>query len=112
MELSNNHRCVRISKQQSDKDNPYSIFNSEALQGALKKLRPNAFKLWTYLNANANNYVFAFSSAAFRGITGMAQNTYRAAWDELIDRGYLLFVDDLGNGLSGYIFLERGMAAH
>lgn len=42
----------------------------------------------------------------------MAANTYRGAWDELVDKGYLLFVDDLGNGLSGYIFLERGMAAH
>lgn len=112
MVLSNNQRCVRISKQQSDKDNPYSIFNSESLQGALKKLRPNAFKLWAYLNANANNYIFAFSSTSFRGITGMAANTYRGAWDELVDKGYLLFVDDLGNGLSGYIFLERGMAAH
>lgn len=41
----------------------------------------------------------------------MAQNTYRAAWDELVNRGYLLFVDDLGNGLSGYIFSETGTAA-
>ena len=31
MELSNNQRCIRISKQKSDKDNPYSIFNYKAL---------------------------------------------------------------------------------
>lgn len=111
MELSNNQRCIRISKQKSDKDNPYSIFNYDALQGALKNLKPNSFKLWAYLNANANNYVFAFSSAAFRGVTGMAANTYRGAWQDLVDKGYLVFVDDLGNGLSGFIFLEKGMAA-
>ena len=111
MELSTNQRCIRISKQQSNKDNPYSIFNYDALMGALKKLKPNSFKLWAYLNANADNYTFAFSSSVFRGVTGMAQNTYRGAWEDLVNRGYLVFVDDLGNGLSGYIFLERGIAA-
>ena len=111
MVLSNNQRCVRITKEKSDRENPYSIFNIAALQGALKNLKPNAFKLWAYLNANADNYVFGFSSQVFRGVTGMAQNTYRAAWDELVNRGYLLFVDDLGNGLSGYIFSETGTAA-
>lgn len=111
MTLTSNQRCVRISKQKSDKDNPYSIFNYDALQGALKNLKPNTFKLWAYLNANSNDYLFAFSSQVFRGVTGMAQNTYRGAWDELVDKGYLLFVNDLGNGLSGYVFLERGTAA-
>lgn len=111
MVLSNQQHCIRVVKAQSDKDNPYTLFNAAALKGALK-LKPNSFKLWAYLNANANNYTFAFSSSVFRGVTGMSQNTYRAAWDDLVNRGYILFTDDIGNGLQGFIFLEEGMAAH
>lgn len=110
MQINGNQRCIRVAKGQSDRSNPYAIFNRAALQGALK-LPPNTFKLWSYLNANGDGYIFALSSQEFMKFSGMSQNTYNAAWKELINRGYILPVDDIGNGLRGYIFSEVATAA-
>ena len=105
--LYSNQKAVRIIKSPSNADNPYSIFNNAALEGALKNLKPNAFKLWAVLNANQNNYELGFSPAHFSAMTNIHADTARAAFKELIDKGYLVEVE-LRNNLSGYLFIEEG----
>lgn len=105
LQLAANQKAVHIVKAESNSKNPYSIFNLSALEGAMKKLNPNAFKLWAYLNANQNNYEFGLSNKALKEATGMCKNTYYAAVNELIDKEYLVKVE-LRENLPGYLFFE------
>lgn len=108
IQLATNQHLVKINKAQADKYNPYCIINAAALQKAMSTLKPNTFKLWAYLSANQNEYEFAFSSSDFRGAAHMSYNTYKAAWQELKDKGYLIWVDELRPSIGGYIFQEGG----
>lgn len=77
-------------------------------------LRPSAFKLWCYFNANQQGYEFAFSSKDFRekakGKEGknkiMSTQAYRDAWNELVEKKYLEYLDEIRPGVSGYVFHE------
>ena len=102
-----NQKAVRIIKSTSDAAHPYAIFNNSALEGALKNLKSNAFKLWAILNANQNNYELGFSPAHFAAMTNTHVDTARAAFKELIDKGYLVEVE-LKENLNGYLFIEQG----
>lgn len=102
-----NQKAIRVIKSTSDATHPYAIFNNSALEGALKNLKPNAFKLWAILNANQNNYELGFSPAHFAAMTNAHTDTARAAFKELIEKGYLVEVE-LRENLSGYLFIEQG----
>ena len=102
--LHSNQRGIRIVKQVSDTNNPYSIFNVAATHKALK-LPPNAFKIWAYLNLNANNREFGLSTKDLCEVCNMSKPTVLAAIRTLIDEGYLVEVELYPN-LTGYLFLE------
>ena len=111
--LRPNQKAIRVIKADSNKDNPYSIFNYAALQKALSSLPPVAFKIWCYLNAHTNEYEFGLSSADVRkvcrnrGSKELPKKTYDAAIQALIDEGYLVKVELYPN-LTGYLFIENG----
>lgn len=71
----------------------------------MKNLKPSAFKLWGYLNSNQMNYEFGLSSADAQKVCNFSYNTYAAAVNELIEKGYLVAVELYPN-LTGYLFLE------
>lgn len=105
--LYSGQKAIRTIKAESNKDNPYSIFNMAALEGAMKRLKPNAFKLWCYLNRHQTNYEFGLSAVDACQACGIAKNTYLAAVKELIEKGYLVEVE-LYENLTGYLFIESG----
>ena len=103
--INGNQKAIRVKKALSDKDHPYAIFNLEQMRYAATVLSPNAYKVWSFLNANQDNYEFALSSKQFTGI--MNQNTYRSGVNELIDKGFLRKAALYPN-FEGYIFVEGG----
>ena len=106
IKLASNQRLVKIDKAASDKNNPYTIFNLSALQRAMS-LKPNTFKLWCYLNSNQMGYEFAFSSTIFKEMAHMSHQTYLTAWNELVEKGYLEYVDEMRPNIGGYVFHEE-----
>ena len=47
-----NQKTIRIEKEQANKNNPYTIYNLNALKSAMLDLKGEAFKLWCYLDKN------------------------------------------------------------
>ena len=47
-----NQKTIRIEKEQANKDNPYTIYNLNALKSAMLDLKGETFKLWCYLDKN------------------------------------------------------------
>lgn len=42
---------------------------------------------------------------------GVTKNTYLAAWKDLIDKGYIIHVDEIRPGIEGWVFLEGGCSS-
>lgn len=110
IKLASNQRLVKIDKAASNKTNPYAIFNLSALQRAMS-LKPNTFKLWCYLNANQHGYEMPFAREKYLEWAGVTKNTYLAAWKDLIDKGYIIHVDEIRPGIEGWVFLEDGCSS-
>lgn len=66
-------------------------------------LPANAFKLWVYLDKNANNYEFALSCVDYCHWSGASASTYHRAIQELKNQHYL--VED-SRRKNTYIFYE------
>lgn len=105
--LYSNQKAIRIAKTECNKDNPYAVINLAALEGAMKALKPNAFKVWCYLCRNQTNYEFALSGMEVQTKCNMSDKTYRSAVNELIEKQYLVEVE-LYEGLTGYLFIDKG----
>ena len=85
-----NQKTVNTIKENSNKDNKYSIFNLEALQCAMIDLKGESFKLWCYINKNQSGYTFALSKVdAIKWGIG-SKSSYDRAVKELIDKKYLV----------------------
>ena len=105
--LYSNQKAIRIAKTESNKDNPYAVINLAALEGAMKALKPNAFKVWCYLCRNQTNYEFALSGTEVQSKCNISKITYDNAVKELIEKQYLVEVE-LYDGLTGYLFIDKG----
>lgn len=84
-----NQRKIIIEKAQSNKNNLYAIVNLKALNNAMLSLNGEAFKMWMYFNKNQDKYSFDLSrkNALESGIG--SESSYRRAFSELVNKGYL-----------------------
>lgn len=95
-----NQKTIRIEKEQASKDNPYAIYNLNALKTAMLTLKGEAFKLWCYLDKNQNGYTFALSKVDALNWGIGSKSSYDRAVKELIEKGYL--VNITGNSYNFY----------
>lgn len=106
MKLVANQREIKVNKSATDKTNLYTVNNLEALDEAAFLLQSKAgFKLYMYIAKNQHNYTFALSSKDFCGWSGCGMTAYRAAFQELIEQGYLIPKED--NTQTKYIFYDK-----
>jgi hypothetical protein len=98
-----NQRHVIISQLPRDKDNIYAMFNVDALNLAMQNLKHNGLRMWLYLNKNQNGYGFGLSPAAAKKAFGIAESSYHAGVNELIEKQYLVPDEESTNT---YIFYE------
>ena len=80
----------------------YTPVNLQAMKEAMQRLSGNAFKMWCYLGKNINNYTFALSRIDAIEWCGFSKNTYAAAFNELIEAGYLINKDGRKNHYDFY----------
>ena len=97
-----NQRTVTTNKEQCDKSHLYTPINLEAMHDAMQKLSGNAYKLWSYLGKNQNDYTFALSRADVMEWCGFSKNTYTSAFNELIEEGFLMQREDSKNHYDFY----------
>ena len=107
MQLYSNQTLIRVIKSQADKNNPYGIYNREAMFKAMQTLTPNGFKLWCYLGQNINEHEFGLSSLDVMPKCKMGRSTYYAVVNELVEKGYLIEVE-LSEKKRGFLFVEEG----
>ena len=67
----------------------YFKVSNENLNIALYNLKGNAFKLWVYFADNANGHIIDLYPVDFCTKAGVSDGTYRRAFTELEEKGYL-----------------------
>ena len=106
--LAPNQKVFFVEKTESNKENPYTIINQNALRKAMNILgvgykTPAPFIMWCYLAKNKPNTPLFLSSAAFENYTGLSRKSYDHALKVLIEKGYIK-----NDKKSVYIFNEAG----
>lgn len=91
-----NQRVVTVFKPDCSKD--FLQINNQEWQAAASTLKTySAFKLYLYFASNINGYSVALSPIAIEEAIGISENTYRAAFKELVECGYLTQVEGKKN---------------
>ena len=88
-----NQRHITIAKELCDTQNLYAKINLSALQHAMHTLTPKAFELWIYFSKNQDGHKFYLSKVDFLNWSNVSASSYKNAFDELKDRGYLIPID-------------------
>lgn len=83
-----NQRVVTIFKEKC-KGDFLQVKNSEWQTAASILKTYSAFKLYLYFASNKNGYTITLSPAAINEAIGICENTYRSAFNELLEAGYL-----------------------
>lgn len=81
-------------KIKTDKEHPYCLYNTEAMQKAMKNLKGESFKLWCYLAYLPVGTEFALGQTPVENYTGIKKDTYYTSKDLLIEKGYIVKEDD------------------
>ena len=101
-----NQRIITVQKAKTDRNNPYALFNLEAMRRACYTLESKAgFKMYVYCARHQDNYTFALSREDFMQYANVAETAYKTAVKELIANGYLVKSKTQGR----YFFNEWGM---
>ena len=108
--LVGNQKGIRICKYPLD-GNRFTSMNYEAQKDAMAALRPNTYKVWTYLCSHKDQYDLALSSKVVTDFCHISRGTYDRAVQELIEKGYLMEAE-IYNGINGYIFWEGGTSQY
>lgn len=91
-----NQRVVTVFKPDCSKD--FLQINNQEWQAAASTLKTySAFKLYLYFAGNKSGYTIALSPASVEEAIGISENTYRAAFKELVECGYLTQVEGKKN---------------
>lgn len=85
-----NQRSVKVNKTVCNEDNLYAKINIDAMNYAMRDLKPTAFKLWLYFAENQDKYQFYLSCVHACKTCGFGQTAYHKAFDELVDKFYLV----------------------
>lgn len=85
-----NQRCIKINKEKCDKKELYAKINIRAMNFAMRDLKSNTYKLWCYLAQNQNNYEFWLSQVDVNKVAGISKSTYHRAFEELVNKKYLI----------------------
>ena len=101
MAVSNQYKVIVRNRVPRDERHLYTKQNLEALSAACRNLNESEFKLWIYLNKNADGYSFDLSPADFSNWSGVSESSYKRAKKGLVDKGYLV-----ETGKSHYAFYE------
>ena len=82
------------------------MYNQDALQQAMTKLKGSGLKMWLYINKNQDNYRFELSRKACED-WGIKKDSYYDGFNDLVKQGYLRPSKE---GSNVYHFFENALA--
>ena len=82
------------------------MYNQDALQQAMTKLKGSGLKMWLYINKNQDNYRFELSRKACED-WGIKKDSYYDGFNDLVNHGYLRLSKE---GSNVYHFFENALA--
>lgn len=85
-----NQRIIYIERESEKVRTDFFKIGHSQLNRAASDLEANAFKLYIYLADNSNNYKLELSSKHFIEWSGTSDSTYKRAFNELVEKGYLI----------------------
>lgn len=90
MNTVENQKIIIVIKENCDKNHPYSIINMSAQEDAWLKLDGNAYKVWSYIASNQNEYQFGLSKKDICAKQNISTSTYYRAISKLKEKGFLI----------------------
>lgn len=84
-----NQRTIIIRRDTDNATKNYFKVSNNSLYDAMGRLDEKGFILWVYLASNKNKYQLDLSSADFCKKSGLSDSSYRRAFTELEQLGYL-----------------------
>ena len=111
-----NQKVIRFVNAKKDIDHPYTMFNKEALRGAISNLSVNAFKLYIYMGSfkeiaddkSKELKTFNLSRKNATEVLNISDSSYHKAVKELISKNYIA-PDSARPGKDNYTFIENGL---
>ena len=85
-----NQKRIYIERASDTVRKDFLKVSNQSLHLAMYNLKPSAFLLWIYFTDNANGYSLDLYPVDFCNKTGLSDSTYRRAFTELEEKGYLL----------------------
>ena len=89
-----NQKVVIIHKTEIHDGDLYVRHKMDVAQKAMQELDGGEFKLWYYFSKNKDDWEFALSSADAERNWGISRKQYNRAVDNLIQKGYLVCVNE------------------
>ncbi len=84
-----NQKKIMIERTSDRISKDYFKVSNENLETAMYNLKGNTFKLWIYFADNKNGYTMELYPVDFCLKAGVSDSTYRRAFDDLLEKGYL-----------------------
>lgn len=85
-----NQKKIIIERSSDNVRKDYLKVSNDSLRSAMYNLGSSAFLLWIYFVDNAHGYSMDLYPVDFCSITGLSDSTYRRAFKELEEKGYLV----------------------
>lgn len=85
-----NQKKIIIERSSDSVRKDFLKVSNDSLRSAMYNLGSSAFMLWIYFVDNAHGYSLDLYPIDFCTITGLSDSTYRRAFKELEEKGYLI----------------------
>lgn len=86
-------KAIQICKERKTADVHFSAIKDDVLAAA-RDLKECEYKLYMYLISNQEGYVFGLSKEHVCAQTGISERSYTSAVQKLIEKGYLVYVNE------------------
>lgn len=106
---ANNQRTIQVSKEKCDKSHLFTTNNLSAIDSAVKLLdKKSSLLLYLYLAKNQDKYTFDLSSKHFLEWSDYKdRKSYKEAFDELVDKGFIKLIEPYNENNPHYIFKDK-----
>lgn len=98
-----NQRIIKVKRYSDKARKDFLKISNENLELAMYNLKGNAFKFYIWLADNSDGYRFTLYPIQFWKKANISYDTYLKAFDELVEKGYLLKHKEKSNV---YMFTE------
>lgn len=103
-----NQRTIQVKKEKCDKSHLFTTNNLSSIDSAVKLLnKKGSLLLYIYLAKNQDNYTFDLSRKHFVEWCGVSDDTYKEAFKDLVNKGFIELIEPYNKLNPHYIFKDK-----